>query len=50
VLGGRLVADLAVLLYMTDSGDRTMLVPVYQAGEAHSTFRRMTVRMRCCAR
>jgi hypothetical protein len=48
VLGGRPVTHLATLWYAIDSSDRTGSVPVHQAGEAHSIFSRMTVRVRCC--
>jgi hypothetical protein len=46
VLGGRPVIHLAMLWYTTDSGYRTDSLPVYQVGEAHSIFSRMTVRVR----
>jgi hypothetical protein len=49
VLGGRPVTHLAVLWYVADSGNRTESVPIHQASEAHSIFRRMTVRVRCHA-
>jgi hypothetical protein len=46
VCHGRPVTHLAALWYVTDSGIRPGPVPVHQAGEAHSIFGRMTVRVR----
>jgi hypothetical protein len=46
VLGGRPMIHLAMLWYATHSGYRTDLLPMHQAGEAHSIFGRMTVRVR----
>jgi hypothetical protein len=49
ILGGRPVIHHAMLWYATDNGYRTALVPVHQAGNAHSIWGNITVSMRCHA-
>jgi hypothetical protein len=46
VLGGRLVAYLAILWYAVARGERILLAPVYHAGEAQSILGRIRVRIR----